>query len=954
MVQKLRPNSDSIPASVGTYLDIDEITKDTSDYIESTNLGSGTSETAEYHLSNPSDPLTNTGHIVSVTGGKNISSGRAITYTITLRQGTTTIATVASGSYTDNTPVDHQLTLSGAQADSITNYNDLRIRVKWVGGSGGGGGRRGRVYWAEMEIPDAPTVVNPGLATSSESAFSVGILKTLSIGLSTSTESALSITRLRVYDIGLSASAESSFSITWNKTLQVGLAASIEEAFALSASTTVICGIATSTESAFSVSYSKALTPGLASSSESAFSVTPERSYSVGLATSAESGLALVLGNILEVGLATSSESAFPCYVEGGGAANNYDGTNDYERETGLSLSDGKEFTISVFFKQAANHTTANIVMSTGNILRLYFTGDYIQCEAENGASTDILVLSTNTQIVGPDTSWHHVIVSADLANNKGHIYIDDADDEDTGFTVKTNQNIDFSGISTMSFGGGTIGNSKFNGCFSEFWLDFRYYDITQESVRRNWIDQYGKPVHLGPDGSLPGAQPFVYAPDGDPNNANLGSGATWDIVGALDACADTPRNPVTFVSAGLATSTETAFAVTANRGYDVGLSTSSESAFSVGWSKAANCGLATSSESALGLISLKEKVVGLATSTESAFSISIPVVVIAGLATSSESAFAIQPLRTYSLGLSSNAETALAINVDRALNLGLATSTESAFSATWSKTVQVGLATSTESAFAVSVPLTRFADLATSSEIAFSITALKEKAIGLSSSSEIAFSISVTKEKAIGLAISSESALSLTINRGYNIGLATSTESAFEVIRGEIIVQPGLATSTESAFPVSIDRALNVGLATSPEVGFSLSIEKAISVGLATSPEIGFSITASKVKDIGLAISTEQAFNLTFAQVVMVGLATESSSTFPITHRREVPAGISLENDTALPVEIIGGNNSDNRTRWTRRRLREPPVRTTNIDSDKFAPKRTLKRRQGFRDTYQ
>lgn len=120
-VQLLRPTSDisagAWTASSGSdlYAMLDETTASDADYITTSSASS-----SEVAFGTGLDPLSSAGHTIRFraqgTGG----------LTVTLLQGATTIAT-----YTPTITASYALysyTLSGAEADAITNYGDLRVR----------------------------------------------------------------------------------------------------------------------------------------------------------------------------------------------------------------------------------------------------------------------------------------------------------------------------------------------------------------------------------------------------------------------------------------------------------------------------------------------------------------------------------------------------------------------------------------------------------------------------------------------------------------------------------------------------------------------------------------------------------------------------------------------------------------------------------------------------------
>ncbi|HYE78030.1 MAG TPA: hypothetical protein VEI97_08595, partial [bacterium] len=88
-------------------------------------------------LSNVTDPVSSTGHILRVRAGTDVSSGgNQIDLTAQLRQGYvsegtlgTLIATLTQTNVTAGGFTTYSHTLSGAEADAITDYTSLYLRV---------------------------------------------------------------------------------------------------------------------------------------------------------------------------------------------------------------------------------------------------------------------------------------------------------------------------------------------------------------------------------------------------------------------------------------------------------------------------------------------------------------------------------------------------------------------------------------------------------------------------------------------------------------------------------------------------------------------------------------------------------------------------------------------------------------------------------------------------------
>lgn len=163
MAQFARPDGQlAIPgfwtnATGGTtniWQNIDESTANDLDYIKH---DAATSEEYAVTLGNVSDPVSSSDHTIRLrASGDNFKQ-----ITVRLKQGATTKATWA---FTPGALAQHSYTLSGAEADSITDYNDLRLSFET-----GGFASEVRVTWAEFEVPDAPepATVTPGVIARS-------------------------------------------------------------------------------------------------------------------------------------------------------------------------------------------------------------------------------------------------------------------------------------------------------------------------------------------------------------------------------------------------------------------------------------------------------------------------------------------------------------------------------------------------------------------------------------------------------------------------------------------------------------------------------------------------------------------------------------------------------------------------------------------------------------------
>lgn len=144
MPQFERPDADT---TLGNYTDqgggavnifqaIDEVAPSDADFIRSPT--NPVNEIYVCRLSDVTDPLLSTGHIIRVRAGTDVASGgNIIDMVVQLRQGYvsegtqgTLIATLTQANISAGSFVTYTYTLTGPEADSITNYNDLFLRMQ--------------------------------------------------------------------------------------------------------------------------------------------------------------------------------------------------------------------------------------------------------------------------------------------------------------------------------------------------------------------------------------------------------------------------------------------------------------------------------------------------------------------------------------------------------------------------------------------------------------------------------------------------------------------------------------------------------------------------------------------------------------------------------------------------------------------------------------------------------
>lgn len=141
MAQFARPAStitidtwtDEVGGTTNIHTHIDEAVADNNDYIRSAQAP--TTDPYVCKLSSVTDPLASGGHVVRYYYGKDVSGGAQIDIVVQLRQGYTNEGSpgtlIASATHTDVAAgfTLGSFTLSSGEADSITDYTDLYIRV---------------------------------------------------------------------------------------------------------------------------------------------------------------------------------------------------------------------------------------------------------------------------------------------------------------------------------------------------------------------------------------------------------------------------------------------------------------------------------------------------------------------------------------------------------------------------------------------------------------------------------------------------------------------------------------------------------------------------------------------------------------------------------------------------------------------------------------------------------
>lgn len=146
---------------------------------DATDYASATTNTAAFKvkLTSLTDPLASTGHIFRWEAWIDWTSPPTIQHSLSvdLMQGGGVVST-ATFILTKATWTGGSRTLTGTEADSITDYTDLYLRFTLIFFGGSPSGVEGRVTWGELEVPDGPAAPPDQPVTLESAVVRVGAL----------------------------------------------------------------------------------------------------------------------------------------------------------------------------------------------------------------------------------------------------------------------------------------------------------------------------------------------------------------------------------------------------------------------------------------------------------------------------------------------------------------------------------------------------------------------------------------------------------------------------------------------------------------------------------------------------------------------------------------------------------------------------------------------------------
>lgn len=197
------------------------------------------------------------------------------------------------------------------------------------------------------------------------------------------------------------------------------------------------------------------------------------------------------------------------------------------------------------------------------------------------------------------------------------------------------------------------------------------------------------------------------------------------------------------FVAVGLATETDTAFAITRRKVRAVGLAAQeTDTAFAIARSKVRAIGLTTETDTATIVARRKLRAVGLASETDSATVVGRRKVRAIALATETDTAFTVAHRKLVTVGLATETDTATVVNRLKRRGVGLATETDTAFAIGHYKRVLLGIASEVDTAMVIARVKLRALGLATETDSALQLTSFKVKQIGIATEHDFALGL--------------------------------------------------------------------------------------------------------------------------------------------------------------------------------------------------------------------
>lgn len=229
-----------------------------------------------------------------------------------------------------------------------------------------------------------------------------------------------------------------------------------------------------------------------------------------------------------------------------------FDGSTDYLTR-GADLTGAADSKVGIF---SAWYRCDNDLATDRDFInsvppRFYVThygNDKIQILGYDTTGTKKLRVDSSSTF-GAGATWHHILISWNLATPDSWMYIDDS--SDMVVDTELDAEIDLAtNITDWAIGGSSLGAELLDGDLAEVYFNIATsLDLTTAANRRKFIDAAGKPVDLGSDGSTPtGTAPIIYLSvrPGDAASVfatNKGSGGNLTDQGSIALAATSPSD---------------------------------------------------------------------------------------------------------------------------------------------------------------------------------------------------------------------------------------------------------------------------------------------------------------------------------------------------------------------------------------------------------------------------
>lgn len=224
-----------------------------------------------------------------------------------------------------------------------------------------------------------------------------------------------------------------------------------------------------------------------------------------------------------------------------------FDGSSDYlTRDADLTgISDGKEGLLSVWVNlQGGDGTFMNLLSQStttnGLTLERMNTNVWRLGGKDTAGSQRLRIDSLSTYTTSANSGWNHLLFAWNGLTGTAQLYINDADNLNTGNDLVQNVNLDLT-QAEFAIGGWPDATRLLNAGVADLQFWTSYADISATSTRRNFIDATGKPVDPTVASSTYGTALIRLSNPTATWHINVGSGGGFTENGALTDAANSP-----------------------------------------------------------------------------------------------------------------------------------------------------------------------------------------------------------------------------------------------------------------------------------------------------------------------------------------------------------------------------------------------------------------------------